>query len=163
TTPWRSGQKKPFASIPRINWSHPLARGLVTYMYDAGGGVVIDLVTGRTATARGPSAGAPTSQASVQTSPYGSSLAVNNPLNNQQFYIQVPGTPTLDSVPTRAPYSSVAGYMRRGANSGWNGGYGAVYCLVDPGTDNQVATWIAIDPSSNVLIGYASSSFIPVG
>lgn len=39
------GQKKPWASIPRINWQHPLASGLVVYGYDVGG-VAIDLVAG---------------------------------------------------------------------------------------------------------------------
>lgn len=37
------GQVKPYNSVPRIDWSHPLAAGLATYCYDAGG-VIIDLV-----------------------------------------------------------------------------------------------------------------------
>ncbi len=39
------GQKKPWGSIPRINWAHPLAANLASYCYDAGG-VLIDLVNG---------------------------------------------------------------------------------------------------------------------
>jgi len=39
------GQKKPWNSIPRINWAHPLARNLVSYGYDVGCGP-IDLVRG---------------------------------------------------------------------------------------------------------------------
>ncbi len=39
------GQAKPYASVPRIDWAHPLAKNLVSYNYDLGG-QVIDLVTG---------------------------------------------------------------------------------------------------------------------
>lgn len=39
------GQVKPYNSIPRIDWSHPLAQGLAAYCYDAGGSI-IDLVNG---------------------------------------------------------------------------------------------------------------------
>lgn len=45
----RSGQKKPYGSIPRINWSHPLAQGLESYIYDCGG-IFYDLVSGQTTT-----------------------------------------------------------------------------------------------------------------
>jgi hypothetical protein len=44
-TRYRRGQTKPWPSIPRIDWSHPLAQGLFFYAYDAGG-VLIDLVSG---------------------------------------------------------------------------------------------------------------------
>lgn len=39
------GRVKPYHSVPRIDWSHPLAAGLVAYCYDIGG-AVIDLVNG---------------------------------------------------------------------------------------------------------------------
>jgi hypothetical protein len=39
------GQVKPYNSVPRIDWSHPLAAGLSTYCYDIGGSV-FDLVNG---------------------------------------------------------------------------------------------------------------------
>lgn len=39
------GTTKPYNSVPRIDWSHPLAAGLATYCYDAGGSI-IDLVYG---------------------------------------------------------------------------------------------------------------------
>jgi hypothetical protein len=43
--PWRYGQTKPFGSTPQINWSHPLAQGLVFYGYDTGTGVILDLAS----------------------------------------------------------------------------------------------------------------------
>ena len=46
SVPWRFGQKRPFTSIPRINWAHPLAYKLVFYGYDTGTGLTIDLVRG---------------------------------------------------------------------------------------------------------------------
>ena len=42
---FKDGQDKSYGSIPRINWLHPLARGLIHYGYDIGIGP-IDLVTG---------------------------------------------------------------------------------------------------------------------
>jgi hypothetical protein len=44
--PWRRGQVRPFTSIPRINWSHPLANDLVLYAYDTGVGLIYDLYSG---------------------------------------------------------------------------------------------------------------------
>jgi len=46
--PPRRGQARPWTSIPRINWAHPLTWGLATYAFDCGGGVFIDLVSGQT-------------------------------------------------------------------------------------------------------------------
>jgi Concanavalin A-like lectin/glucanases superfamily len=40
------GQVKP-TGVPRIDWSHPLAQGLVFYGFDTGQGLIIDLVRGR--------------------------------------------------------------------------------------------------------------------
>lgn len=40
------GQVKP-PGIPRINWRHPLAKGLLFYGFDTGGGLIVDLVAGR--------------------------------------------------------------------------------------------------------------------
>jgi hypothetical protein len=39
------GRVKPYNSVPRIDWSHPLAAGLATYCYDVGNSIV-DLVRG---------------------------------------------------------------------------------------------------------------------
>src|SRR6516164_8605550 len=39
----RGGQAKPFPSIPRIDWAHPLAQGLIFYGYDTGAGTIFDL------------------------------------------------------------------------------------------------------------------------
>ncbi|MGC2393841.1 MAG: LamG-like jellyroll fold domain-containing protein [Methylovirgula sp.] len=43
--PTRRGQVKP-PGIPRINWAHPIAQGLILYAYDAGGNGLYDLVGG---------------------------------------------------------------------------------------------------------------------
>lgn len=39
------GQAKPYASIPRIDWAHPLAQKLAIYCYDIGG-TYVDLING---------------------------------------------------------------------------------------------------------------------
>lgn len=43
---WTRGQVKP-QGVPRINWQHPLAAGLVFYGFDLGNGLILDLTTGR--------------------------------------------------------------------------------------------------------------------
>lgn len=48
-----SGQDKPWPSLPRLNWAHPLTRGLLFYGYDTGAGCLLDLVDGDTSTAAG--------------------------------------------------------------------------------------------------------------
>lgn len=46
------GQFKP-PGIPRINWRHPLAKGIRLYLFDTGTGSVLDLVSGRTSSTQG--------------------------------------------------------------------------------------------------------------
>ena len=53
-SPWPTqlgtlGQVKP-QGVPRIDWTHPLALGLISYWYDTGLGFYVDLVTGDTTT-----------------------------------------------------------------------------------------------------------------
>jgi hypothetical protein len=151
TLPWRKGQAKPFGSIPRINWSHPLAQGLVTYLYDAGGGVVVDLVNGKLA-----KTGATLTGGSLGTSAYGSSWTFNG--GGTGFYLQAPTSSTLDAVAATAPFSTVAGYMRRGANGASNGGYGAIFSLTEPSSSNFASTWIASDPSNQPVYVLGTSN-----
>ena len=62
------GKKKPWGSIPRINLMHPLARGLVFYAYDTGGGLVVDLISGSKPTRLN------TANPSHKPSPFGAGL-----------------------------------------------------------------------------------------
>src|SRR5271155_1144739 len=55
---WTRGQVKP-TGVPRIDWSHPLAQGLVFYGFDTGFGLIVDLVRGRAMQA-GSASGGPT-------------------------------------------------------------------------------------------------------
>lgn len=59
-TIWAPGQVKP-NGVPRIDWRHPLAWGLLSYWFDTGNGFYIDLVSGQitTKTATGGTTVAP--------------------------------------------------------------------------------------------------------
>src|ERR1700730_16479057 len=94
--PWRSGQAKPFASIPRINWSHPLAAGLTIYCYDAGG-VILDLVNGGAST--------PTSITGTGGTKVGSGMQF--PTSNSFAFL--PQNPAASALATVNPYSVAIG------------------------------------------------------
>lgn len=66
---WTPGQVKP-TGVPRIDWSHPLAQGLLFYGFDTGLGVILDLAGGR------PSQQMPSAsiKASNSVTPWGSGL-----------------------------------------------------------------------------------------
>lgn len=66
--PYHKGQKKPWASVPRINWSHPLAADLVIYIYDVGA-TYVDLINGPLSLVT-----TSTNNPSITTSPYGGVL-----------------------------------------------------------------------------------------
>ena len=101
------GQKKPWNSIPRINWAHPLAGGLISYGYDAGSGP-IDLVTGgqRTITnSTSPPFGG------VKTSPYGTGLTSIQTASVTLGLYTLPGNASIESFVVSAPYSFACGLM----------------------------------------------------
>ena len=101
------GQKKPWNSIPRINWSHPLAAGLISYGYDVGCGP-IDLVTGglRTITnSTNPPFGGP------QTSRYGRGFTCVATTGVGSSPYTVSGGANLENVGVAAPYSFATGLM----------------------------------------------------
>lgn len=66
---WTPGQIKP-TGIPRIDWSHPLARGLLFYAFDTGMGMRVDLVSGVLAQKNSTSTVNPTAGATA----YGSTI-----------------------------------------------------------------------------------------
>lgn len=102
--PYRSGQKRPWGSIPRINRGHPLAVGLVFYAYDAGGQVIDLINSGHGAII------ASTTRLTTSTSVFGNGL-------------KYPGTSTSDSITlplgnqatqkftNTAPYSVASGFF----------------------------------------------------
>src|ERR1700756_1199025 len=90
----RRGQVQPYNSLPRINWRHPLARGLVSYGYDRGNGPV-DLVSGRSRTVN--STAEITSQRSA--SKFGVSTLYANGNN--------PTQPCQYTLPSNVPFASI--------------------------------------------------------
>ena len=63
------GQYKP-AGVPKINWSHPLAKGLLFYVFDTGLGTIVELVKNTPSTISG-------TVPSVVSSPWGSGFSYN--------------------------------------------------------------------------------------
>jgi len=108
--PWRRGWKKPFPSIPRINWAHPLAQKLICYVYDCGGGVVIDLVSGQIGTHS--KVGTPSALAAVAPSPFGSGWKyAQQSSTSLADGISFPANIRTNSFTSTAPYSFAAGFM----------------------------------------------------
>lgn len=100
------GKTKPYGSIPRINWQHPLARGLVSYGYDAGFGP-IDLVTGGLRTINNtvnPPFGGP------KQSIYGSALTSVATTSTAGLYT-LPGSNDIVNAAVAGSYSIACGFM----------------------------------------------------
>jgi Alpha-L-arabinofuranosidase B, catalytic len=74
----RFGHIKP-PGIPRIDWRHPLAQGLVFYGFDTGTGLLIDLAAGRPASFVGTKAG-------IAPSAFGAGILWNN--SNTAYFLQ---------------------------------------------------------------------------
>lgn len=68
TLPWRRGQAQLYGSIPRINWSHPLAYGLGSYVINIGP-IYIDLVSGQPVVRQSGS-----THPGIGSSPFGSGI-----------------------------------------------------------------------------------------
>lgn len=104
---YHRGQRKPYGSIPRINWDHPLSRNLISYGYDVGCGP-IDLVTGgqRTiTTATNPPFGGP------KASKYGSGLTSIETAGVVAGLYTLPGNSDISNLVVSAPYSFACGIM----------------------------------------------------
>lgn len=135
----RRGQVKPYGSIPRINWGHPLTFGLVTYVYDVGG-FCVDLIGGssgifatattvpRAATPFGSGYVYSSTSGAIQTGPPALALFANG-TNNASV----------------APWSLVAGFFVTTNPTG----VGCIFGLSDTGGNNifsfSVATSTTVD------------------
>jgi len=131
------GQKKPWNSIPRINWAHPMTRGLISYGYDVGCGP-IDLVTGgqRTITnSTSPPFGG------TKSSKYGSGLASITGSVTTGLYT-LPSNANINNLVVASPYSFACGLM----------------LTATPGSAsfNQVFTTCDATVNTPIMIGVAS-------
>lgn len=99
------GKKKPWNSIPRINWAHPLAWGLSFYGYDAGGNY-IDLVNG----SAGKLNVGTTNHVTRKISQWGTGLKypITSNLND---WVSFPLIPRISAIGATVPYSWAAGCM----------------------------------------------------
>lgn len=90
--------------IPRINWRHPLAQGLLFYGYDTGGGVILDLVGARWQTkVPGTTLPAPL------PSQHGSGFKWNNSAG--LFFAS---DPTIRNATANPPFSFACAYVQTG-------------------------------------------------
>lgn len=96
------GQVKPYASLPRIDWSHPRSKGLVWYAYDYNG-VVYDLVSGVA-----QRSGTPPSRAVTKWGILGNYNGSSNFIFGDGVN---PGGVPLSQVTRTAPYSWAAGFI----------------------------------------------------
>jgi hypothetical protein len=98
----RRGQSKP-QGLPRINWSHPLAKKLVTYVYDCNG-IFIDLVNGGQGVIT-------TSTTNVvrQSSKFGTGLKFGNTATSA--CVTMPVRSRVSALGTTDPWSAAIGCM----------------------------------------------------
>ena len=140
-----------FAGLPQIDWSHPLAEGLVFYALDLGGGIFIDLVSGVYLTFNG------TSQTATL---YGGAITNYDTSNGGSVYLATPA-----AVKVGKPFSFATAFIVRNAaiaqyiyvRQGSGGVLGWLFVLIsgtlraqinNSATDTQVGN--AIAPSNNV-------------
>src|SRR6266446_2982753 len=101
------GQIKPYGSVPRINWGHPLTWGLISYGYDVGCGP-IDLVIGSqriiTNSTSPPFGG-------VKSSKYGTGLNSISTATVTTGLYNLPGNANIENLVVAAPYSFACGLM----------------------------------------------------
>lgn len=111
------GQVKP-QGVPRIDWTHPLAQGLVFYAFDTGTGVVLDLVGNRPQNFAGtidPSGATPWGTGKT----YGGSGAV---YFNSDADIRNPQTAQFSCACAYVQTGTVAAYTRPFGRTAENGG-----------------------------------------
>lgn len=107
------GQVKPWGSIPRINWDHPLTDGLVCYGYDAGMGP-IDLVLGDL-----PTIDNSARITGISPSKYGSGiLYLGSGTVTQANAISLPTSDGIVTLTNTAPHSFGCGFMQTATGSG---------------------------------------------
>ena len=117
--PWRRGQAKPFNSIPRINWRHPLAQGLAFYVYDAAG-CFVDLVNGGIGRLT-LSGGTPSK---VGSSPFGGGLNFNSPASYNADCLSMPPAQGAMPIGTALPYTLACATVYTGTQGAAGGGAG---------------------------------------
>jgi hypothetical protein len=154
----RFGQAKPYTSIPRINWGHPLAKGLVSYLHDCGGGVVIDLVTGKLC--KVVSFGTLTNNPRITPTVLGGTAWNSNGgqagNNGNSWGIVAPIASIQDNLTNAAPYSFASGYMPRGAIAS-SVVFGTIFCFSDT-TGANVPFYMGIDDSNHLAIIFSNGS-----
>lgn len=142
------GQKQPWTSIPRINWRHPLTPNLITYIYDCGGGVKIDLVNGG-GIGQKSTIGVPV-QPIVAPSKYGAGwrLGDNGGGGANGAYILCPFVPKTDNMAANPPYTFASGFMQTAAvvTGGW------VYCI-----SRNNGNHFALQSGNPVVVAFGNS------
>jgi len=99
------GQTRPWTSIPRINWAHPLTSDLVFYGYDAGG-TVLDLVNGGIGKIFSS-----TTHLTRAASPFGMGFKYGGTGTSDSVSLPLASTKVSTFANTTAPFSQAIGAM----------------------------------------------------
>lgn len=146
------GQQKP-QFFPRIDWSHPLTKGLIAYWFDTGMGFYVDLVPGTYSTTGTNSTIPPLAVTQFGTAfqfPTGTGSGNNTVQGSTSFYKQA----------WAAPFSFACGWMQYGAPPTTQGGY---FVLADTSGNeawgvygNSTIMGVGLgngNPATNILTG----------
>ena len=148
------GQRKPWASIPRIDWDHPLTKGLIGYWYDAGSGP-IDLVTGAQRTLNNVSN---PPLAGPRASKYGSGLLAARGASIATGMLSFPELPIWQTFFNAAPYSFAVGFMLPTAPS--SGDSSILFTICDATTETPIKFGVASASATDFLYSYGNNTQI---
>lgn len=146
------GQLKRSTSIPRIDWSHPLARGLISYGYDAGNGP-IDLVTRGWRTignATNPPFGG------VKSSKYGIGLSSVATASVTLGLYNLPGGPVIESLAAAAPYTAACGLMLTATPV--NQGFSSIFATCDATFNTPILMGAAYNGTTDYYFEFANTA-----
>lgn len=147
------GQVKPYGSIPRINWAHPLADGLVSYGYDIGSGP-IDLVTGGQVTianSSNPPFGGP------KPSKYGSALtSIQTAGSVTTGLFNLPTSADIVTTVAAAPYSFACGFMFTATPPTFT--ISNVFCVCDATAGRSFGICVAPASTTDFAFSFATGS-----
>lgn len=145
------GQVKP-QGVPRIDWSHPLARALVFYGFDTGTGLILDLARGRIgswATGGSLSIGVP------NASPFGTGVKYAGGASAGSIYLFASDA-EIQATNAAFPWTAACGYNQTGNNLSFCSPFGRI---ANSNSGQPFANWYFTTNDNNAGQNLAGVTF----
>jgi hypothetical protein len=144
------GQKKPWNSIPRIDWTNPLTKGMVFYGYDTGAGLVVDLVHGLRPTVIN------TTKPPIANSQFGRNSKYVDGGGSYVF----PATPAVNSIMVAKRYSIASAWYLTALPSNT---FACPFGINDSGSTTQSAILLEQTVTTDMQWSVANTNATPFG